>query len=228
MDKNKALQKIKKCLALAKSNNSNESAAALRQAQALMAKYGFTETDAKLSDVEEVLADAGSAANPPQYHQMLVGVIKYCFGVEVLYKQDWFGKYKLNVAFIGIGNQAEIALYAYEVLYRQLKKDRSEYLKSLRKSLKRQTKTRRADLFSQEWVNAVYSKVSEFSQSEESKQLVKQYMDKTYGDTTKTKERKHKPTKRDIDARIAGREAGSKANLHRATGRDQREALEVL
>ncbi|MFC0020178.1 DUF2786 domain-containing protein [Neisseria gonorrhoeae] len=39
MDKEKVLDKIKKCLALGRSANEHEAAQALRQAQALMEKY---------------------------------------------------------------------------------------------------------------------------------------------------------------------------------------------
>ena len=40
MDKEKALDKIKKCLALSRSANEHEAAQALKHAQALMDKYG--------------------------------------------------------------------------------------------------------------------------------------------------------------------------------------------
>ncbi|PIA66345.1 hypothetical protein CDR19_15110, partial [Ectopseudomonas toyotomiensis] len=39
MDRKKALDKVKKCLALANSSNPNEAAAAMRQARAMMEKY---------------------------------------------------------------------------------------------------------------------------------------------------------------------------------------------
>ena len=50
----RAIRKIKHCLALAQSANENEAATALRQAQALMREYRLTEMDVKLSDVGEV------------------------------------------------------------------------------------------------------------------------------------------------------------------------------
>lgn len=45
MDKSKALDKIKKCLALSKSSNPHEAAAALRQAQKLMHAHDITERE---------------------------------------------------------------------------------------------------------------------------------------------------------------------------------------
>ncbi len=48
MTRDKALAKIKKCLALGRSTNPHEAAAAMRQAQKLMAEHGLNDTDVKL------------------------------------------------------------------------------------------------------------------------------------------------------------------------------------
>lgn len=53
MDKEKVLDKIKKCLALGKSANEHEAAQALKQAQALMPKYEISDADVALSDIGE-------------------------------------------------------------------------------------------------------------------------------------------------------------------------------
>lgn len=56
MTRDQALRKVRACLRLAASSNPNEAASAMRQAQALMNKYGLTPDDA---DAAEVLqADA--------------------------------------------------------------------------------------------------------------------------------------------------------------------------
>lgn len=57
MDKEKVLDKIKKCLALGRSANEHEAAQALRQAQALMEKYKVNAEDIALSKVSEQKAD---------------------------------------------------------------------------------------------------------------------------------------------------------------------------
>ena len=51
MDKEKVLDKIKKCLALGQSANEHEAAQALKQAQALMEKYEVNAVDIALSRV---------------------------------------------------------------------------------------------------------------------------------------------------------------------------------
>jgi len=53
MDHSKALDKIKKLLRLAASDNPHEAAAAMRQARALMEKYRLEESDIQLSEVFE-------------------------------------------------------------------------------------------------------------------------------------------------------------------------------
>ena len=57
MDKEKILDKIKKCLALGQSENEHEAAQALKQAQALMEKYEVNAVDIALSEVSEQKAD---------------------------------------------------------------------------------------------------------------------------------------------------------------------------
>lgn len=61
MTRDEALQKVKKCLALAASSEQHEAAAALRQAQKLMAAFGLSEVDVSLADVSECQQKAPSA-----------------------------------------------------------------------------------------------------------------------------------------------------------------------
>lgn len=55
-NQDKIISKIKKCLALAKSNNPHEAAAALRQARKMMTQYQINEADVLLSDIGEMTA----------------------------------------------------------------------------------------------------------------------------------------------------------------------------
>ena len=52
-DKESVLRKIKHCLALSKSANETESATALRQAHAMMSKYGISMDDIALDDIKK-------------------------------------------------------------------------------------------------------------------------------------------------------------------------------
>lgn len=52
-DKEKILEKLKKLLALSKSDNPHEAALALQRAQKLMLAYNITQADLALSDIRE-------------------------------------------------------------------------------------------------------------------------------------------------------------------------------
>ena len=61
----RAIRKIKHCLALSASSNEHEAAAAMRQAQKLMAKYRLTETQVNLSDVGMTQGEQAKAGQQP-------------------------------------------------------------------------------------------------------------------------------------------------------------------
>ena len=67
MDKDDILRKIEKCLALAKSSEPAEAAAALRQAQALMREHGVSQLEAQAIGAREcsVKAAARRAGTKP-------------------------------------------------------------------------------------------------------------------------------------------------------------------
>ena len=143
MDKQKVLEKIKKCLALGESANEHEAAQAIRQAQILMKKYGISEMDVELSAVTE--KGVPVAATLPTWHQVLISQCAKAFGVKS-YKCTQWGL--AEARFFGIGIKPELAAYAYEVLLRQLKKERREYIKTELKAVRLpRNKTARADQF---------------------------------------------------------------------------------
>ena len=80
MDKNKAIEKIKKCLALAKSANENEAAIALRQAQALMREF---QIDPDLLDIAEASCDSKATKTPQAWEASLVLLIASRSGVYI-------------------------------------------------------------------------------------------------------------------------------------------------
>ena len=85
----RAIRKIKHCLALAQSANENEAATALRQAQALMREYRLTEMDVKLSDVGEVESQFTRAERLPVWERNLAGSVANAFGCTSLYSRQY-------------------------------------------------------------------------------------------------------------------------------------------
>lgn len=219
----KILKKIKKCLALAKSSNPHEAATALRQAQALMREHGISADDVDLSNVREHTSNTSDAANtPPRWFSWLVTTINRAFGTDAIYT------YGINnrVTFVGIDNSAEIASYAFNVLYRQAKKDRNDHIASLSNRCKKTTKTRKGDVFAEAWVAAVESKIIKFALPPEHKQLIATYKANRHTDLTDMQARAPKPSngKRDDDyaSARAGYEKGKQAQLnHGVNGSDQ-------
>ncbi len=224
MDK-RVLDKIRKCLALSKSDNANEAATALRQAEALMKAHGITDADLELSTISQHSATCSTAAKPAQYLVSLAAVIGEAFGVTPVLTSTFTGS---RVEFIGPTPQPEIASYAYEVLRKQVVDARTDHIKSQNKRLKRSTKTRRGDLFAMAWVSAVDDMVSQFAQpqSEKVQALVQQYKAKTYGKLSETQGRAARSQRRDQSSALAGLIAGRNAQLHQGMNATQRAQLE--
>ena len=85
----RAIDKIKKCLALSHSSNANEAAQALKHAQALMRQYGVDEAviaDAALDEVA-VATRSRSARRPSNWELHLVGLVGKAFGCRLMFAQ---------------------------------------------------------------------------------------------------------------------------------------------
>lgn len=222
----RAMEKIKKCLRLAKSDNSAEAAAALRQAQKLMAKHGYTSSDLALAEVNLKGSKSVAVQDPAVWVWALMKMVAKAFSVECIHNvsRSHTTQWKLvgTAQFIGLGDAPQVASYAYEVLFRQLRKDRAEYLRGLPRQLWRSDKTRRADLFAQAWVQAVRKKVHEMTMPDEHRELVMRWKKSQYGDdgVREAKDRTHagRKTSADQAAINEGFEAGEKASLFHGVG----------
>lgn len=220
MNREDALKKVKKCLALAKSSNEHESATALRQAQALMREYQLTDFEVSASDIKEVRVRAQSSCIVA-WENRLVNRICGAFGTERFFDRqyDEAGNLRTWYVFIGFPSSVEIAAYAYEILSRQCAKARREHV-SKQKRCKPATKTARGDAFAWGWVDRVARLIHAFAQPIENRQLLLSYV-------------KHKhPELRIIDAKDridkksdshihAGWHAGANAELNRGVGNSQ-------
>lgn len=215
------LDKIKKCLRLSQSDNPNEAAAAVRQAQKLMAKHGIGEDDVALSDVQTSRAKGPAAFTPPNWLWSLIRLVSNAFGVQNIYvaqrgpETGW--KAQGAVEFIGVGSAPEIAQYAFTILHRQLKRDRASFLKDINPRMKRSNKTRRADLFAEAWIFAVKQKVQTLIVPEAEQELVDKWMARRCEEAgvTAAKKKSYKKINRaDAGAMMSGMIAGSKVQLH--------------
>jgi hypothetical protein len=224
MTRDEALKKIKKCLALSRSANEHEAAAALRHAQKLMQAYGLAEEDVSLSDVSSVRVKARStAAN--RWELALVHLVADAFGCETFGSVQ--GAYNAagnfvrtqHWVFVGIDTAPEVAGYAAEVLIRKCATARLEHIAKQPKTCKTITKTTRGDAFAIGWVSGVAGKVEAFAQSGKNEALLLAYMQREHPNLVPTKVRDTTKKRRVDDGHIAaGFRAGKAAELHRGVG----------
>jgi hypothetical protein len=170
------IDKIKKCLALSQSDNPNEAAAALRQAQALMRKHGLDEAAVADAEVGEAVVEVKSAnaRRPPMWEAKLIAVIGEAFGCRPLIHRaiKGTGRHcgKAGYRYIGLKSSAVTAAYCATVLLRQLRRHRGDHVKALRAEARLEgwvptaVEERSAgDAFCVGWLNAVQRQVSAFA-----------------------------------------------------------------
>lgn len=178
-ERKKIFEKIKKCLALSASSNEHEAEAALRQARALMERYGIDNEDMLAYEASEQHAKAGAAHKPVSYESELAGKVADTFGCKLIFKAGYWSKPGQWV-FIGCGVAPEIATYAFQVLLRQCKRARTEHIKNGLKRCKPAIKTRRADLFCEGWLYAVSGKIAALAGNERQTAAIEAYVAKHY------------------------------------------------
>ena len=223
MDKEKALDKIKKCLALSRSANEYEAAQALKHAQALMAQYGVSESDVALADVSECEKKAPKTV--PEWHWRLVHLCGRAFGCERWHATDFSGG---SFVFCGIGGRPELAAYAYEVLLRQLKAARRQYIKTaLFYMPPGRIKTARADRFCDGWVSKVKSVVQDFASTDAEKELLEHYKTNKYGEFGVAKTRDVKAPFLGLADYQVGMDAAAGVRLDVPLGQQQRVQIEA-
>lgn len=224
MNRDDALKKIKKCLALGRSANEHEASVAICQAQKLMEQFELQEQDISLADVIEVRVKARStAAN--LWEVQLVRLIARAFGCEHFssHIEDYndCGNFvrSHHWVFVGLDAAPTVAGYATEVLLRQCSRARRDHISKQPRNCKASTKTERGDLFASGWVFGASNRVSTLTQPESNKALVLEYMKRNHGDLESAKVRNTtNGSKQKVGHFIAGVQAGKDAQLHHGVG----------
>jgi hypothetical protein len=229
MNRDHALAKIKKCMALGRSANPHEAAAAMRQAQKLMAEHGLSDTDVELSDVTETTCAA--ALNAPDWEVFLANVVAQAFGCDVLWTatRKWIGhkpRRKMAALFIGVGSHPEIAGYAWQVLDRQCSRQRLDHIRQQPKSCKLITLTARGDAFAVGWVHGVRQHLQEFA-GDRHQRLLDAYKATRFPGGVGSETVKSRAVGRNVrdDSRVAGFVAGRATKLAHGVGNDALKAL---
>lgn len=168
------LAKIKKCMALARSSNEHEAAAALAKARALMDEHGVDDATLALADVEESTARASRTVKPLRWETYL------CRTVERALNVVSFVAFNGDRTFVGRGPSAEIAAYAFAVLFRRLKAARADYITAHLRRCRPGRKRQRADVFCEAWALAVHSTIAKLHPEPSDDPLIVQYLAKVH------------------------------------------------
>lgn len=181
MDKERAIARIKKCLALSKSPNEHEAAAALRQAQKLMASHGISEEDVDESAVISDFVDHddyGYAGRKPLVIIAVTKLMRKAFGVETVWECSPSRKHR--VRYFGTQSGVTLATYSHVVVYRAANAAWRKYLKE-RPNLKGVRNARASFVLG--WCSAVSDKVAVLNATPEVAQRIERKKLEHYGPT---------------------------------------------
>lgn len=227
----KIIAKIKKCLALSTSSNVNEASIALEQAHKLMQQYGISAQDVEASAATENYHTATVKDSPSEWENALAvsaaKAMNCACGFQGSARPSGRGRW----LFIGIEPGPELAAYAFDVLLRQLKRDRAHHVKTQLKRCQAKTKAARAVSYCEGWVYAVYSKITALKPNATTQTAIDAYIAKHYPDkkplTTRDNPKTH--TRNQTHDAALGYMAGQDAQLNQAmTGSAEQQQLEVL
>lgn len=212
MDKHKIISKIQKCLRLADSGNPNEAAAALRQARAMMSKYGIEIEDIHAHVIKESAAGSGGYYNPPYWALALSELIAEAFDCRVFITRREESQPQFR--FIGLEHSASVAAYSFTVLYRQLRRARRSFMKALDLDEVQEAR-RQGNVFAQAWLFRIARVVAEFVGNPESQVAIDEYVQSHYGETTDLMRDHTQPEIQDIDVILSGLRAAHAVYLLR-------------
>lgn len=214
MDKNKIIDKIHKCLRLSESANSNEAAAALRQAHALMRKHNISEQDVLSHEVREATADSAGYYTPPYWAIALAELIAQAFECRAYISRR--EEQRPVFRFIGLDCYASVAAYSFTVLFRQLRRSRQHYIQSLAMEDRAEIR-RRGNVFAQAWLFRIARTVAEFSTRPECEATIDAYVKEQYGDPRELGQdyQAADPNTKDYDIILSGMRAANSVFLRR-------------
>lgn len=179
MDRKTAIEKIRKCLALSRSAEPHEAAAALRQAQKLMEQFGVEHPELLAAGACEEWSKSAAARRPVRYEVALAGVVADVYGCELLFSRQLNDSCTAIVGgymFVGVAPAPEVAKYTFDVFARQLRVARRDYVETKLRRCGPKNKTARADEFCEGWVCAVRAQMHNATRTDEQTAMINAYM----------------------------------------------------
>lgn len=235
--KEKAIDRIKKLLALSKSPNENEAAAALAKAMEICSEHDISIGDVEAIPQDETIEHKDICAmrqKTPAWEMQLSNGLARLFGCRVLI--TGYIEYGVKVSklqFVGYTSDVEICTYVYEYLKRQVSRMTKEHIKT-KIFRKRTTKEHYRECYLEGIVMAVLYKARQVYEKQHSNDqtpglivsrgaLIDKYLNELGGDYHDIKH-----SRKNKSAVAAGIMDGSKVNLHRGMSAENNKTQPLL
>ncbi|MGO2959573.1 MAG: DUF2786 domain-containing protein [Acetobacter sp.] len=214
--KNKAMERLKKLLALSRSTNEHEAASALCKAQELMRELSISEDDLELTDYAAIEADSylvRPGYSIPVYVSLLRRLVSKAFGCDAIWDEQP-AKYRLT--WLGQRSKEEVSAYSWTVLARLIKAKRAYYKFTAMLGVHTPGKREAlADIYCEGWVSGVSQNILPESLSDKEQRLLDLFVKQKFPHTTDAKRRGAALTGQDVNAAYsAGQKEGRKTHLH--------------
>lgn len=222
-DRERVLERIKKCMRLSKSSEAHEAAAALRQAQKMMAAHGVTQEELLGLEVKsiQVMTPEPYKRKLPLYMNYLLNVCRNAFDCEAMIEAGYRnGRPRLCVRYFGINGKEQLAAYAHEVMWRQLTAAWKQYQKQNHWAVSEKGARQG---FWIGWIQEVRSKIDAFAGNTEERELLNRAM-VAHNGGRELAAGKTNSMRLDGAAHAAGRDAAGDFSIHRpVNGAKQRQ-----
>jgi hypothetical protein len=226
------MRRLRKIMALTKSSNPGEAGAALHQAQVLMAKHNLTaESVAQIEINESSVKTTGK--DLPKWESHLAVVVSNALGVELLVesqqKQQGLRRQNACIVFVGKGCAAEIAVYAYTVLKKQMLADLRRLINQAAsnldiKGIKVTATSAQRSAYALGWCQAAYAKIQAIKPTIDP--VVSEYVvQRSQGKSASVKASRKLPPSQQAAFSALGYEHGQNAQLNTAMNGGQQPAL---
>lgn len=215
MDRAKLIEKIQKCLSLSKSPEPHEAAAALRQAQKLIALHGVTDNELGFASYasEKVDCPVQAGRTLPEYLATLCSLMQRAFGVRVtVHREIRVSDPSWCVTYYGKADRVALAAYSHPVVWRAMHSSWAQFQKN-NPQLKGVTGARSGFFIG--WIFGVAKCVTDLGLSDEERQELDSYFDNEVGKVAQSATSKVKMNTRAVHAGI---EASRNFSLHRPIG----------
>lgn len=211
------MRRLKKLMALAADSAAapGEAANAMRMAQALMAKYNVTEGAVVSSEIEEFSYKSTKAVSPPPWEGRLIAELCRAFGARCYWSGGaGFRGFRDKGHWHVLAEKRQLLLiqYAFDVIRRQLIRDRAKFVATLPEWMTRPRKAAEGDAFGLAYVKQLSKKISTFSGQDE---RVTRALEAKITEICGGNKLKNRVPNASDAARQAGAAAGAGANLHR-------------